>query len=351
MNIQYSAGLGIVAVLAIASWAPPTRAMEAGNKKAMEAGDKEAVRQLSNEADSEFEAGRDQQALEKFQRAYESAKVPTLLALIAKTQVKLGHLVEAYEAYHQATILEPNDLWVGHIQQDAQRDAQRALDELQPRIPRLTIRIEGANPNDVTVKIDDADIPSSLIGVERLSDPGQRRIVGHLGNSEVHAEATLSEGERKEVLLKFPQNEALAPKSLPPAPLPPNPAMPPDSAAKQPMSLDSGAKQSNSARTWGWVSVGVGATGLALGATTGIVLAAKHGSISSDCPNNKCERTFWSDAVTFNTLRYVSAVGFIVGGIGTAAGITLLATNPKQESKPRVGFWLTPTSAGAEGTF
>ena len=342
MNIRYSAGWGILAVLAIATWAPPTWAMEAGNK--------EAVRQLSNEADGDFEAGRYQQALEKFQRAYESAKVPTLLALIAKTQVKLGHLVEAYEAYHQATILERNDLWVGSIQQDAQRDAQRSLDELQPRIPRLTIRVEGASPKDVTVKIDDADIPSSLIGVERLSDPGQRRIVGHFGNSEVRADATLSEGERKEVVLKFPQSDATAPKTLPPAPVP-NQAIPPDSGAKQPMSLDSGAKQSNSARTWGLIGVGVGATGLALGATTGIVLAAKHGSISSDCPNNKCERTFWSDADTFNTLRYVSAIGFIVGGIGTAAGITLLATNPKQESKPRVGLWLTPTSVGAQGTF
>ena len=317
----------------------------------MEAGNKEAVRQLSNEADGDFEAGRYQQALEKFQRAYESAKVPTLLALIAKTQVKLGHLVEAYEAYHQATILERNDLWVGSIQQDAQRDAQRSLDELQPRIPRLTIRIEGANPKGVTVRLDDADIPSSLIGVARLVDPGQRRIVGHLGNSEVHAEATLSEGERKEVLLKFPQNEATVPKALPLAPVPPNQAIQTDSGAKQPIPLDSDAKHSNSARTWGWIGVGVGTTGLALGATTGIVLAAKHGSITSDCPNNKCERTFWSDADTFNTLRYVSAIGFIVGGIGTAAGITLLATNPKQETKPRVGLWLTPSSVGAKGTF
>ncbi len=103
-------------------------------------GTRKAVRQLSNEAASEFEAGHYQQALEKFQRAYESAKVPTLLVLVARTQVKLGHLVEAYESYHRATILEPNDLWIGSIQQESQRDAQRELDELQPRVPRLTIR-------------------------------------------------------------------------------------------------------------------------------------------------------------------------------------------------------------------
>jgi len=307
----------------------------------MGVGDKEAVRQLSNEAASEFEAGHYQQALEKFQRAYESAKVPTLLVLIARAQVKLGHLVEAYEAYHQATILESNDLWIGSIQQEAQRDAQRELDELQPRVPRLTIRIEGASPKDVTVRIDDADVPSSLIGAERLADPGQRRIVGHLGAAEVHADTNLSEGERKEAVLKFPQSETQAPKGLSPAPVSPNPATPPD--------LD--AKHSNNARTWGWASVGVGATGLVLGATAGIVLAAKHGSISSDCPLHQCQQAQWSEADTFNKLRYVSAIGFIVGSIGTAAGITLLATNPEQESKPSIGLWLAPTSAGAEGTF
>ncbi len=166
MRARRSSHWEIALAAVFALWSLPSIAMGVG--------DKEAIRQLSNEAASEFEAGHYQQALEKFQRAYESAKVPTLLVLIARTQVKLGHLVEAYESYHRATILEPNDLWIGSIQQEAQRDAQRELDELQPRVPRLTIRIEGASPKDVTVRIDDVDVPSSLIGVERLADPGAK---------------------------------------------------------------------------------------------------------------------------------------------------------------------------------
>jgi hypothetical protein len=323
MNNRFSVGLGIVAVLAIAAWAPPTRALEASNK--------EAVRQLSNEAYGDFEAGRYQQALEKFQRAYDSAKVPTLLVLIGRTQVKLGHWVEAYEAYHQAIILDHNDLWIGSIQQEAQQNARRELDALLPRVPRLTIRIEGAQPKDVAVRIDDVDIPSSLLGVERLSDPGRRRIVGHLGAAEAHSDIVLSEGERKEVVLKFPQSGARTPKALPSAPTTP--------------------KSSSGARAWGWASIGVGATGLALGTVTGIVLVAKHGSLTSNCNNHQCEPEHWSEASTFNTLRYTSAIGFIVGGIGTAAGITLLATHPKQESKPNISFYVAPTSAGAQGTF
>ena len=132
---------------------------------------------------------------------------------------------------------------------------------------------------------------------------------------------------------------------------PPTRPMPLDLDTKQPMPVESNTKQSSGARTWGWVSVGVGATGLALGAKTGIVLTAKHGPISSDCPNNKCEPTHWTDATTFNTIRYVSAIGFIAGGNGTAARITLLATNPRQESRPSIGIWLAPTSVGAKRTF
>jgi len=51
------------------------------------------------------------------------------------------------------------------------------------RIPRLTVRVAGAKPSDVSLKIDDVEVPSTLVGAAHLADPGQRTIVGRVGNA------------------------------------------------------------------------------------------------------------------------------------------------------------------------
>ncbi len=81
--------------------------------------------------------------------------------------------------------------------------AQVELDKLQPRIPKLTIVIEGANPSDVSVNVDEVQVPSDLLGVERYADPGQRKITGKRGNEVVSETLTLAEGGNRQVILKF----------------------------------------------------------------------------------------------------------------------------------------------------
>jgi hypothetical protein len=115
----------------------------------------------------------------------------------ARADEKLGRLVTAYELYRQALGLEPNDLWKGTVQQQAQKDAQEELTKLQPRLQRVTITIEGANANDGSVKVDDVQVPSALIGVERYVDPGQRRIVATCGSETVTEAVAVAVAEGK----------------------------------------------------------------------------------------------------------------------------------------------------------
>lgn len=72
MSARHSSQLGIILVAAL--WSLPSVAMEASNK--------EAIRLLANEAASEYEAGHYNAALEKFQRAFDTAKVPRLAVSI-----------------------------------------------------------------------------------------------------------------------------------------------------------------------------------------------------------------------------------------------------------------------------
>ena len=163
--------------------------------------EKWAARMLANEAKRDFDAGRFEDARHKFQRAYELAKVPTLAVWAARALAKHGQLVAASELYRQATRLTPNDLWVGNVQQQAQGDAEKELAELQPRIPRLRVRVEGAAANDVEVTIDDIKLAGALFGIDLPADPGRRRVVGKRGGETVEQTIELGEGEHKEAVL------------------------------------------------------------------------------------------------------------------------------------------------------
>ena len=337
----------IVLALTVVALPPAARATDDSAKG--------AARELANEAKRDFDAGRFEEAGQKFQRAYEVAKVPTAALWAARALAKCGHLVTASELYRQATLLTPNDLWIRDVQKQAQADAEKELAGLQPRIPRLRIRVDGAAGNDVEITIDDGRIPSALYGIEIPKDPGRRHIVGRRGGEVVEQTIELREGEHKEAVLSFnaivaiaaPQPQPMAPPQPQPFPTP-VPQSPPTVSTQPlpPPPPPSGGAQ----RTWGWVAVGVGAAGLLMGTVTGIVVAADSG-LRNDCPNSACDSSKSDKASTYNLMRNLSTVGFIVGGVGVAAGVTLLLWTPKHESAPRMALWIGPGSAGVKGAF
>jgi len=338
----------VLALTLVAAWPGVARAIDDRAKG--------AARELANEAKRAFDAGRLEEAGRKFQRAYEVAKVPTLAVWTARALAKSGQLVAASELYRQAIQLAPNDLWVGDSQQRAQRDAAEELRNLQPRLPQLRVRVEGIQPNDVELRIDDIKIASALFGVEMPMDPGRRRIVGTTGQEAVEQTIALGEGEHRELVLKFtasPAEQASANKpSATAGATVPETRNAGSITASMPVAPESARPSSRAQRTWGWAAVGVGATGLVMGAVAGIVVLS-NSELRGDCQNGVCDSSKVSSSRlrTYNLMRTLSPVGFVVGGVGAAVGITLLLWTPKRESEPRVGFWLGPGSAGVKGAF
>jgi hypothetical protein len=353
---------GFVLTMALAAWSHPVRAVDDS--------DKEAIRVLSNEAAADFDQRRYDAAREKFLRAYRIAQVPKLAVWAARANEKLGHLVAAYELYRQALSFQPNDLWKADTQQQAQKDAEEELGKLQPRIPKLTIVIEGARADDVTVRVDDKQVPSDLLGVERLADPGQRQIVGQRSDEVQNQAVTLTEGEKRQVVLKFRSTQtpavatpgvAAGPASSAPsgqASAQSNGIVPSKTTSEtnnplpnaQPAS-EQNSPRTSTERTLGWIGVGVGAAGLALGTTTGLIVGFKYGDLNTQCPNRNCNGQHTPEVNTYNAMRTLSTVGFIVGGVATAAGVTLLLTTPKEKAPAQVGVWLSPNAAAVTGSF
>jgi hypothetical protein len=333
---------------------------------ALEDSDKESVRILANDADTDFEAGHYEAAREKFTRAYGIAKVPTLAVRAAQANEKLGRLVAAYELYREALDLQSTELWKGTVQQQAQKEAEGKLEKLQPRIPRLIIILEGANTSDVAVRIDNVQVSSALLGVERFTDPGQHQIVGKRGDEVTNETATLAEGDKKQIVLKFRKPAVPSLTAPAGAPLPP-----PGNASSQPSDgvpsnpsaetfgpasntqppRDQGASSTNTQRTLGWIGVGIGAAGVTLGTVTGIMVASKYSNLSPKCADNNCRGQYTDEVNSYHTMRTLSTVGFVVGGVAAAAGVTLLFTAPKEKAPASVGLWLSPNAAGIKGNF
>lgn len=298
-----------------------------------------------------YDAGRFDEAVEMLSKAYAAVHVPTLALATARALAKTGKLVAASELYLEAVRIPRDQSWQ-ESQFEAQRDAENERLALLGRIPRLSIAVAGVTWSQVTVRIDGVAVPQSLMDTEQMVDPGKRNVEGNYGNQVSKQSVLVKEGEHARVSLGFTPSDAAAPTESngPPKSKLSAPAMAkvqPSAGAAAPGSVQ---------RTVGWVTVSAGGVGLAVGAVSGLLAMSKRSSSldSKVCPGPgqvSCISQSASDVDAYNSMRMVSMVGFIAGGVLTATGVTLLLSAPKNETSPSAGIWIGPRSAGIYGGF
>lgn len=363
-RVQY---LGFIASMVLANWVTPARAKDIDDSS------RSAARALVKQGVDDLNADRAESALMKFTEALAVARVPTVAVWAAKANEKLGRLVAAAELYENALLMQPNELWVGKTQQQAQQQASKALSAVKPRIPTARIEIIGnVDGTDIDVTIDDAKVPNTLLNTERPLDPGKHVFVAKQGRQSATETLTLAEAAKSTVTLRLEETQAAVPSSVPGGASQPvgvaaagNPPLPvvanASSGSNGPAPSDASAGSAHRAtaakrqRTLGWIGIGVGAGGVLFGSITGIIVGAKRSSLHSDhCIDNNCYGPSYNDRVdSYNSLRIVSGVGFVVGGVAAAAGVTLLLTSPKPRSfdAPKVSLMLTPGQLNLTGTY
>jgi hypothetical protein len=124
-------------------------------------------------------------------------------------------------------------------------------------------------------------------------------------------------------------------------------------------------------KTLALVAFGVGGAGLAVGAITGIIALGKAGDLKDTCNADKtCPPSEKDNVDSYKSMGTISTIGFIVAGVGGAAGLVLLLTAPTESSssasagryttvpvktQAREGLSMSPyfggTSAGVTGRF
>jgi len=323
---------------------------------------KSAARQIGKEGLEAYKAGRYEEALDKLSRAFAVVRVPALGLWTARAMVQTGKLVEASELYHQVGLIQATG-GDQEVQEAAKQEAATELEALMPRIPKLTIELDGAPADQVAVTVDGVALAPALIRVARPANPGQHTAVAKLGEQQATESVTLAEGESKTVVLRIaapaepkpaepaaPVATASTPAPAEPAtgPAPP-PAAPPPAAAPE----DTGAEGDNTQRTLGFVGLGVGAAGIVFGTITGALALQKQSDLEAKgCVDGHCYNDQADDVDSLNSMRTLSTVGFVVGAIGAAAGATLLLTAPDEgDPGPEVQAWIGVGQAGVAGRF
>ena len=101
------------------------------------------------------------------------------------------------------------------------------------------------------------------------------------------------------------------------------------------------------------MGVGVGGAGILLGSVTGVMMISKQGDLDDGgCVNGHCYTDQSAAVDSYNSLRTLSTIGFVVGGLAGGTGLVLLLTAPKQsDSTASVRGWVGVGSVGLEGSF
>jgi tetratricopeptide (TPR) repeat protein len=322
------------------------------------ADDLEQARATYTSAESYLKEGRYQEARDAFEAVFKVVDVPAVAFKTAQANEKLGKLVRASELYALATELKPNRLWANkQTQLDAQRSAKAALAALDGRIPTLQLQIQGDLDAIAELAVDDVRLSTAALATPQRLDPGDHTIrITTKDGRNLQEAVTLAERDRKTATLDIAQ--AIAPSNPAPAPpvvqpLPAPVVSPPSGHVATNKPQNSPSAKPSTQQWLGYASLGVGAAGLALGTTAGLIAWSKYSSIKDECGGSKsCTDAVYDQRIpAYDGWRNVSTVGFIVAGVGAAAGVTLLVLHPRTSASARASVTVAPGALTLKGAF
>lgn len=282
------------------------------------------ARDLGQQAQAQFDAGKFAESEKLWAGAtnlYPAA--PTLTLGLARTQAKLGKYVLAQENYNKIIREHGQSANLSPAFKAALEAANAEIGAVSAKIAGVVITVEG--PSNPTVTIDGQPIPAAVLGLKRPVDPGSHVVKAEApGYKPGETTFQVAESATAEAKLKLEKGPAPVVAATPE----PQQAQPSSTSSAPPAEVST----KSSRKTLAIVALGVGGAGLILGGVTGALALGKHGDIADKCPDNKCPNTVSGDVDSYKTMGMLSTVGFIVGGVGIAAGAVLWFTAPKENA-------------------
>lgn len=220
---------------------------------------------------------------------------------------------------------------------DRIRLAETELRKLEPRLSRLTIRVsERAERPGLKVTRGGAEVPSAAWGTAVPVDPGTIELAAEAPGYERWTR-TVEIEERRDVEIEVPAIAALPP--------PPKPKPKPKPAPKE---IESGGLT----RTLAYVAGGVGVVGIGVGSYFGLRAISKGNESEEHCKEKLCDARGVELDDQASTAATISNVGFGVGVLGLATGVTLFVISQPDgpEAAPRTPSAVTVVPAIGAGS-
>jgi hypothetical protein len=300
-----------------------------GSASAQESIDLSTAREHLKDGFALRKAGQCAEAVPHFVESFRLLPQPKVLLNLADCEERLGRFVDAeghwVQAHHLAEALADAAM---------AEEAAHRLEELAPRIPRLTIALTPGAPPSSHVVRDGVELGAASLGVSLPCNGGRHTIeVRAEGYEPKVFEVTLGERETTRVDVEPGPRWQPAEPSVEPAPLPPQPAaLTQDSASAaappprvEPPVHDSGRIDPRVAL---YLGLGAGALALAsfgFGAAEGLAANSDHQSALNAC-NGDCgmSQTALRDQTSAQNAATLANVGFVAGAVVGVTSVALL---------------------------
>jgi hypothetical protein len=316
---------------------------------------------ISEEARAHFSAGvsflqdpdgaRYEDAYREFSAAYAASPSWKILGNLGIAAMKLERDGEAIDAFSKYLSQGGKE-----IERDERAQVERDLKTLQAGVVPLTLSFE---PEGATLL--DQRMPGS--GGTIVNRYGPLSTSLKLGVHPGHHRVTITLDGYEQAVWEFDAvskqelSRAFALQPLPQAAPAPVPAAPPPAPSPAPPAEHGGG--TNGLRIGSYVALGVGVVGLGVGSLFAVKAHKKYGDANDLCPSFPCQLTQEQATRRENlgkdgdSAKTLSMVGFIVGGVGVATGVTLfvLSSGKKQQQGLTVMPVVGLGSAGLKGSF
>lgn len=309
-----------------------------------------AARSLATEGINAFNAGRNTEALDKLERAYQLAPIPTIGLWSARALEKAGKLVEANERLLAVGRYEISKDDSGVFAQ-AQKEAEQMQDKLGPRVPELKVELVNGDGLQVTADLDGVVLKTALLGVPFQLNPGKHTVTVKTRTGQVQKPVSVVERESARVSLDLTelkkQAEAAPPEAAPAEGRPAGAGTSVSTDVRPPAS-------GNGRRVVGFVALGIGGAGLVAGAVLGAKAIEQHSTYEQKCPDGNCSKEYQDYYDTFQKNQTYALVAGGIGVVGVGVGLVLLLTGGESSASASRGYvrpLIGLNMLGAEGRF
>jgi hypothetical protein len=306
-----------------------------------------AARALAEDGVTALQNGDTEGAIDKLERAYQIMGLPTVGLWSARALAKGGRLVNASERYNEVS------RWSGHSdprQTQAQADASRERDELLPRVPSVTLVVDGAKGGDVKVTLDGGPVLAALVGAAQPVNPGHHVAAATAGSQSAEQPFDIAEGQKLSVSLKLGAAKAGAPAPAAAAAVVAAPVASPNveapAATPPPPGNEPSDKSPSFWNTQKVVAFALGGAGVVSGIVSGIFTASalsKKSDSEAWCDGGACSDPRGVQALS--DARAAGNVATITGIAGIAlvgAGVVLFFTAPSASTSVAVAPGYVP---------